>query len=90
MVRPTQGSVNRYTADQVPSDVNELPRFLRDEFIRLQNVLSEMANLQLDVTTVAPTKPREGMIRLADGTLFNPGSGRGVYCYSNSAWRFLG
>ena len=45
---------------------------------------------QLDVTTVAPAKPRDGMIRLADGVSWNPGSGRGFYGYSNAAWRFLG
>ena len=49
-----------------------------------------LADGQLDTTTVAPAKPREGMIRLADGTLWNPGSGSGFYGYRAGAWRLLG
>ena len=37
-----------------------------------------------------PDKPRDGMIILADGTDFNPGSGAGFYGYRAGAWRFLG
>lgn len=45
----------------------------------------------LATTYTAPAKPREGMVRHASGAPYwNPGSGRGVYCYSNAAWRFLG
>ena len=44
----------------------------------------------LDPTYVAPTKPREGDLRLADGTSWNPGSGAGFYGYYGSAWVKLG
>ena len=39
---------------------------------------------------MAPTKPRTGMIALADGTNWNPGSGAGVYAYYGGAWNKLG
>jgi hypothetical protein len=44
----------------------------------------------LDLHTAAPVKPRERQIVFADGTSWNPGSGKGVYCYYNSSWHFLG
>jgi hypothetical protein len=89
-VRPVGGSVIRYTAGIVPSSPDQLAPFLREELAKLQAVLSTVCDGQLDVTTVAPSKPRDGMLRRADGALWNPGSGQGVYCYYNSAWRFLG
>jgi len=46
--------------------------------------------LMLVMQYAAPTKPREGMIALADGTTWNPGSGAGVYAYYGSAWVKLG
>ena len=89
-MRPVGGSVIRYTSGIVPSAPEQLAPFLREELAKLQAVLSTLSDGQLDLVTVAPAKPRDGMLRRADGTLWNPGSGEGVYCYYNSAWRFLG
>jgi hypothetical protein len=53
--------------------------------------MNAIADGQLDVTTVAPTKPRDGMIRMADGTSWSPGGlGAGVYCYYAGNWVKLG
>lgn len=38
----------------------------------------------------APQQPIEGQIVRADGTSWNPGSGRGFYGYDNGAWVLLG
>ena len=46
--------------------------------------------LYLDTLYAAPSKPRDGILALADGTTWNPGSGAGVYLYRAGAWRFLG
>ena len=46
--------------------------------------------LMLDMQYVAPTKFRDGMVVLADGTQWDPGSGAGVYAYYGSAWVKLG
>lgn len=46
--------------------------------------------LLLEMRYVAPAKPRDGMIVLADGVNFNPGSGGGYYGYRAGSWRFLG
>lgn len=90
MVRATQGQVIRYVPGQVPDNRDDLPRFLRQELEQIRQTLSAVQDGQLDVTTVAPSKPRDGMLRRADGTGWNPGSGAGVYCYYGAAWHFLG
>ena len=64
--------------------------FLRDELGRLSAALQALAAGHLSMTYVAPTKPREGDLRLADGTEWDPGSGAGVYCYYAGTWNRLG
>ena len=73
-----------------PDDPGALAAFLREELSKIEAALVLVGEGQLDITTVAPTKPREGMIRFADGVGFNPGSDKGFYGYYSSAWHFLG
>jgi hypothetical protein len=79
-----------YSPQIVPTNPADLPAFLRDELAGLQNAIAILAAGHIDTSHVAPLKPRDGDIRLADGTDWNPGSGQGVYCYYNSTWNFLG
>ena len=51
---------------------------------------SPNAALFVSTLAVAPLKPRDGMIVLANGSSFNPGSGAGFYGWRAGAWRFLG
>ncbi|OZI20503.1 hypothetical protein CAL26_23705 [Bordetella genomosp. 9] len=57
----------------------------------LQKIREAMTGQQpfayLDMQYVAPPKPREGMIALADGTQWNPGKGQGYYGYFGGQWR---
>jgi hypothetical protein len=46
--------------------------------------------LFLTPLAVAPLKPRDGMLVMANGTNWNPGSGAGFYGYRAGSWRFLG
>lgn len=48
--------------------------------------------LQLQELHVEPAKFLHGRFYFADGTDWDPGSGRGVYMYDSSGptWRFLG
>lgn len=87
-MRATQGSVTRYAVPQIPENTADLLRFLRDELPKIAGVLNAIADGQLDVTTVAPTKPRSGMIRYASAGVL--GAGEGFYGYYASAWHFLG
>jgi hypothetical protein len=79
-----------YAPGVPPDDPAQLSRFLQDELTKLAAAVQALAAGQLDKTTVAPAKPREGMVRLADGSNWNPGSGQGVYAYYNGAWHLLG
>lgn len=76
-----------YIPRDVPSNPAELPGFLLQE---LRNISTAMNGLTLPVSTRAPARPRDGMLVLADGVFFNPGSGAGYYGYRAGAWRFLG
>ena len=41
----------------------------------------------LDVLHEAPEILKVGMVRYADGTDWNPGSGEGPYIYESTGWR---
>ncbi|MGH9425716.1 MAG: hypothetical protein ACRD2L_05340 [Terriglobia bacterium] len=72
-------------------DANELSKWVYEEFLRLARMLQDPPHdVHVDKLHVAPAKPRDGMVVLADGTNWNPGSGAGFYGYRNGAWQFLG
>lgn len=50
---------------------------------------TSFACINLSVRTAAPSPLAEGLVAFADGSSWNPGSGRGVYIYSSSAWHLL-
>ena len=77
-----------YAPIQAPQDASQLPRFLFDELVKISAALNALAEGHLDETTVAPSKPRDGDIRFADGTRWNPGGGRGFYGYSSASRRW--
>lgn len=93
-MRSTAGAGPRYVPGVFPvggsDEIQALKRFLREELVRVHAALEIVSDGYLEVTTAAPSKPRNGMLRRADGTNWNPGSGQGVYCYYASAWHFLG
>lgn len=89
MRTPTISSVF-YAPDIVPEDAAEMRRFLSGELNKIQAAITAMSLGHLDKTHVAPNKPRDGDIRFADGTNWNPGSGQGVYAYYGAAWHLLG
>ena len=63
-------------------------------WLELQHLSGELHKavpmLQIDEMHVAPQRPRNGMIVLADGTDWNPGAGAGFYGYRGGAWVKLG
>lgn len=77
-----------YSPGQPPADPQALPQYLAMEFAKIQQAVSRLAAGHLDPAYVAPDKPRDGDIRFADGTSWDPGSGSGLYYYS-SGWRKL-
>lgn len=89
-MRAANSSAIAYAPAPIPSDVESLNRYLLDELIKIQAAISGLASGHLDKSYAAPTKPRAGDIRYADGTTWNPGSGEGVYYYNGTIWKLLG
>lgn len=62
-----------------------------EEFSRIETALQDPAPfLMVSELNKEPDKLIAGMVVLADGTNWNPGSGSGFYGYRAGAWRFLG
>ena len=83
-------TVIQYTPAPAPIRQEDIPQYLRGELEKIARAFSGVENIQLVELNVAPDKPRNGMIVLADGTNFNPGSGAGMYGRIAGAWVKLG
>ena len=80
-----------YAPEQLPEDPKALNRYIETELRKIQSVITALSLGHLDETHVAPEKPRDGDVRFADGTHWNPvAGGQGFYGYYNSAWHKLG
>lgn len=93
MRTPTIGSVQFSVGN--PGEIRTLEdatRYIADLESRVAAALSLLAAGHDEVIYSPPAKPRDGDRRYADGTLWNPGSGRGLYRYDSVAvsWIFLG
>lgn len=74
-----------------PYDKGDLDRYVQEELEKISIAVQLMADNPIEVRHVAPDKPRNGLY-YADGTNWNPGSGKGVYRYheGDSLYTFLG
>lgn len=84
-----------YKPTLIPLGVDpQVSEFLQRELSRLSTILDEerLNTPILKELHAEPQKVLNGMLALADGTNWNPGSGRGVYWYdlNATAWKFLG
>lgn len=89
MRTPSIASV-AYAPGIPPADGADFRRFMVDELQKIQAAIALLSAGHVDKVTVAPLKPREGDIRLADGINWDPGAGAGVYAYYGGAWNKLG
>ena len=86
-------SVTLYEPGQLPEEAEDLGMYVVTELKRLGNTLFNQATFRLERMHVEPSRPREGDMRYADGTDWNPGSGEGIYYYkkgSPGSWVLLG
>ena len=80
-----------YIPMQVPNDPAQLPGFLLQELQQLaQSIAAPAFVLSLATSHSPPAKLRDGILVLADGVSFDPGSGPGFYGYRDGVWHFLG
>lgn len=63
---------------------------LQQELERIEQALDVSDIITFKQWHEEPSKLREGMTLLADGTDWDPGSGQGVYTYYAGAWHKLG
>lgn len=63
--------------------------WLFSELQRIGVCIDQTTSQLYEETFAAPDKPKEGLTMFADGTLWNPGAGRGLYLYSGAAWTKL-
>ncbi len=82
-------SVTRYEPGPLPEKNEDLGVYVVTELTRLGNILLNQSLMRLEQTNTAPDKPRDGDIRYADGTNWDPGSGAGIYWYDGSSWTQL-
>lgn len=68
----------------------DLALFLQNELQRLaEDLNSHRPTLKLAKSYSPPPKFGDGVVVLADGTSWDPGSGAGYYGYRDGAWRKL-
>lgn len=91
-MRPTNSNTTAYQPGIPPADPAALQGFLRSELTKIAATLSTLAAGHLDVTYMAPAKPRQGDIRYADGTQWQPNGsgGAGIWYFNGTAWIQLG
>jgi len=84
--------MDTYVPATPPSDPAQMADYLRREFQRIQTAANtQSSGIPLRYLNAAPTRPQDG-IYFADGTNWNPGSGKGAYRYSSSSatYSYLG
>ena len=59
------------------------------ELMRIAEVLNEIDAGIYTTHYEEPEKPREGMVKKADGTDWNPGEGAGLYYHNGTSWILL-
>jgi len=79
------------TAKYIPEPAPEewSSEYIARELQRVSDLLSDLLEGFIEITYVAPVKPRDGMLRLADGTRWDPGIGRGLYRYDSTAAKWI-
>lgn len=78
-----------YTPPEVGQDISQ-DAFLLLVLEQFREISQEFKSSRPRVVTAEPVKPYDGLIVIADGTNWNPGSGAGYYGYYNGTWKFLG
>lgn len=66
--------------------VKELSNYVQRELLEVARSFEEVTEFRLVKRHVPPKKLKEGLIALADGTNWDPGSGAGLYIYWAGDW----
>lgn len=72
-----------------PSDTSQIVAWVTRELQKVSSAFELGVSRSVEVLNAAPTKPRDGMVAIADGVNWNPGSGAGTYVYRGGSWRLM-
>lgn len=75
---------------EVSAEMQNFAEYTNKELAGIQQALAEKDLITLVELARVPDKLQTGMIVLADGTNWDPGSGAGFYGYYGGAWHKLG
>lgn len=84
-MRNTAGATRRYSVGLVPTDFAAMVIFLTSELKNIESAINNNADGFFELITVAPDKPREGMVRLAEAGVL--GATKDLYVYIGGAWK---
>jgi hypothetical protein len=70
------------------STVEDLRRWVTNELQRIATSAEAAQTPTISVSFTPPAKPAVGQLAFADGTQWDPGSGRGLYYY-DGVWVFI-
>lgn len=78
-----------------PGNIATFPdilRYIRDLEVRIELAVTTLAAGRYEKQFAPPEKPRDGAVYYADGTMWDPGAGRGFYYYDadNAMYQQLG
>tara|TARA_A200000159_G_scaffold133039_1_gene130943 strand:+ start:4202 stop:4453 length:252 start_codon:yes stop_codon:yes gene_type:complete len=75
------------TSSTSATTVADLRNWISNELVRVANAFTtESQTTTIPVLSAAPAKPQIGQIVFADGSNWNPNSGRGLYYYDTGGW----
>jgi len=76
----------RYEPEVMPRETEALSPALERENARIASSIASVWDLD---TSRQVGKPRDGMLRWFDATVYDPGQGTGLYVYTNGKWQRL-
>ena len=81
----------QFQSSTLPAELtpDSVAKWVEENFLTLARAMAEQSEVELRPIYAPPSNPREGMIVYADGTEWNPGSGKGVYVFTGAAWSKL-
>ena len=85
MVDYSKATFNKYFPNKSPNKYEE--GFISNELSKISFAIDQVSMGHLDVQNAVPDKPRQGDIKYADGSNWNPSGGEGIYFFNAAgAW----
>lgn len=81
----------RISLDAAPNaqTVEQLEQHMQEQLQKVFALVDLLVQGHREISYREPAKREDGMIVYADGTLWNPGSGKGFYYLKTSTWTFI-